>query len=183
MLHISQCTEHVFFTQWCSVKSWILLYVQCKIVCTVHYSDLMELLPTCLWQYCVSSLTFRIISSGGMTEEKRVMRRKVLAKWLKESILRLGPTFINIGQQFSTRVDILPQEYVDQLSELQVCMLNLVDVLRQFLDRDLPLNRSMFILFFWWNTGTVFSSAGPSSSISFRDSGVNYWGRARGICE
>ncbi|XP_052143040.1 protein ACTIVITY OF BC1 COMPLEX KINASE 8, chloroplastic [Oryza glaberrima] len=56
---------------------------------------------------------------GGMTEEKRVIRRKVLAKWLKESILRLGPTFIKIGQQFSTRVDILPQEYVDQLSELQ----------------------------------------------------------------
>ncbi|GJM85337.1 hypothetical protein PR202_ga01778 [Eleusine coracana subsp. coracana] len=56
---------------------------------------------------------------GGMTEEKKKMRRKVLAKWLKESILRLGPTFIKIGQQFSTRVDILPQEYVDQLSELQ----------------------------------------------------------------
>eukprot|EP00262_Sarcandra_glabra_P006512 TRINITY_DN18842_c0_g1_i1.p1 TRINITY_DN18842_c0_g1~~TRINITY_DN18842_c0_g1_i1.p1 ORF type:complete len:766 (+),score=158.27 TRINITY_DN18842_c0_g1_i1:124-2421(+) len=56
---------------------------------------------------------------GGMTEEKRVLRRKSLAKWLKESILRLGPTFIKIGQQFSTRVDILAQEYVDQLSELQ----------------------------------------------------------------
>lgn len=56
---------------------------------------------------------------GGMTEQKKVQRRKILAKWLKESILRLGPTFIKIGQQFSTRVDILPQEYVDQLSELQ----------------------------------------------------------------
>ncbi|CAL9097477.1 unnamed protein product [Musa acuminata var. zebrina] len=56
---------------------------------------------------------------GGMTEEKKVLRRKALAKWLKESILRLGPTFIKTGQQFSTRVDILPQEYVDQLSELQ----------------------------------------------------------------
>lgn len=56
---------------------------------------------------------------GGMTEEKRVQKRKVLAKWLKENILRLGPTFIKIGQQFSTRVDILAQEYVDQLSELQ----------------------------------------------------------------
>lgn len=56
---------------------------------------------------------------GGMTEEKKVVRRKALAKWLKESILRLGPTFIKIGQQFSTRVDILAQEYVDQLSELQ----------------------------------------------------------------
>ncbi|XP_010261131.1 PREDICTED: uncharacterized protein LOC104600034 [Nelumbo nucifera] len=56
---------------------------------------------------------------GEMTEEKKVNRRKELAKWLKESVLRLGPTFIKIGQQFSTRVDILPQEYVDQLSELQ----------------------------------------------------------------
>ncbi|XP_044469491.1 protein ACTIVITY OF BC1 COMPLEX KINASE 8, chloroplastic [Mangifera indica] len=56
---------------------------------------------------------------GGMTEEKKTLRRKSLAKWLKESILRLGPTFIKIGQQFSTRVDILAQEYVDQLSELQ----------------------------------------------------------------
>ncbi|KAL9377967.1 hypothetical protein Peur_029302 [Populus x canadensis] len=56
---------------------------------------------------------------GGMTEEKKMVRRKALAKWLKESILRLGPTFIKIGQQFSTRVDILAQEYVDQLSELQ----------------------------------------------------------------
>ncbi|XP_057774763.1 protein ACTIVITY OF BC1 COMPLEX KINASE 8, chloroplastic-like [Salvia miltiorrhiza] len=56
---------------------------------------------------------------GGMTDQKRVQRRKVLAKWLKENILRLGPTFIKIGQQFSTRVDILAQEYVDQLSELQ----------------------------------------------------------------
>ncbi|KAI3747423.1 hypothetical protein L6452_09880 [Arctium lappa] len=56
---------------------------------------------------------------GGMTDQKKVQRRKILAKWLKESILRLGPTFIKIGQQFSTRVDILAQEYVDQLSELQ----------------------------------------------------------------
>ncbi|XP_043718565.1 protein ACTIVITY OF BC1 COMPLEX KINASE 8, chloroplastic [Telopea speciosissima] len=56
---------------------------------------------------------------GGMTEGKKVLKRKALAKWLKESILRLGPTFIKIGQQFSTRVDILAQEYVDQLSELQ----------------------------------------------------------------
>lgn len=61
-----------------------------------------------------------IIKAGGITEAKKAQRRKALAKWLKENILRLGPTFIKIGQQFSTRVDILAQEYVDQLSELQV---------------------------------------------------------------
>lgn len=58
-----------------------------------------------------------------MTEAKKALRQKALAKWLKEGLLRLGPTFIKIGQQFSTRVDILPQEYVDQLSELQVIFL------------------------------------------------------------
>lgn len=63
---------------------------------------------------------YLLLFAGGMTEQKKVQRRKILAKWLKESILRLGPTFIKIGQQFSTRVDILAQEYVDQLSELQV---------------------------------------------------------------
>lgn len=61
--------------------------------------------------------------AGGMTEEKKRVKRVALAKWLKENILRLGPTFIKIGQQFSTRVDILAQEYVDQLSELQVNIL------------------------------------------------------------
>eukprot|EP00897_Mesotaenium_endlicherianum_P006791 jgi/Mesen1/613/ME000108S10769 len=54
-----------------------------------------------------------------MTEDKKKSRRKELAKWLKEGLLRLGPTFIKIGQQFSTRVDILSPEYVEQLAELQ----------------------------------------------------------------
>jgi predicted unusual protein kinase regulating ubiquinone biosynthesis (AarF/ABC1/UbiB family) len=48
------------------------------------------------------------------------VRRQALALWLKEGLLRLGPTFIKIGQQFSTRVDVLPQEYIDELSQLQV---------------------------------------------------------------
>ncbi|KAH0433316.1 hypothetical protein IEQ34_027043 [Dendrobium chrysotoxum] len=71
------------------------------------------------WSRNVRLLCLGVGTLGGMTEDKRLIRRKALAKWLKESILRLGPTFIKIGQQFSTRVDILAQEYVDQLSELQ----------------------------------------------------------------
>ncbi|CAM6048425.1 unnamed protein product [Sphagnum compactum] len=57
--------------------------------------------------------------ASGMTELKKKEKRKGLAKWVKEGLLRLGPTFIKIGQQFSTRVDILAQEYVDELAELQ----------------------------------------------------------------
>ncbi|XP_062007087.1 protein ACTIVITY OF BC1 COMPLEX KINASE 8, chloroplastic [Rosa rugosa] len=87
------------------------------------YSTIQRTLE--IWGFVLSFLvkawwnTKKFAYRGGMTEEKQTLRRKALAKWLKENILRLGPTFIKIGQQFSTRVDILAQEYVDQLSELQ----------------------------------------------------------------
>lgn len=41
------------------------------------------------------------------------------AKWLVKTMLDLGPTFIKIGQSLSTRADILPKEYVEELGSLQ----------------------------------------------------------------
>lgn len=41
------------------------------------------------------------------------------AKWLVKTMLELGPTFIKIGQSLSTRADILPFEYVEELEKLQ----------------------------------------------------------------
>ena len=41
------------------------------------------------------------------------------AKWLVKTMLDLGPTFIKIGQALSTRADILPLEYVEELEQLQ----------------------------------------------------------------
>ena len=41
------------------------------------------------------------------------------AEWLVRNMLELGPTFIKIGQSLSTRVDLLPPEYISSLAQLQ----------------------------------------------------------------
>lgn len=56
---------------------------------------------------------------GGMTEAKRMVRRKKQAVWIRNTLLELGPTFIKIGQLFSTRADLFPPEYVEELAKLQ----------------------------------------------------------------
>lgn len=56
---------------------------------------------------------------GGVTEAKKVARRKAQAVWIRSTLLDLGPTFIKVGQLFSTRADIFPGEYVEELSKLQ----------------------------------------------------------------
>ncbi|TAG87071.1 MAG: AarF/ABC1/UbiB kinase family protein [Oscillatoriales cyanobacterium] len=55
----------------------------------------------------------------GVTEEKKVSRRRFQAIWVRETLLDLGPTFIKVGQLFSTRADLFPAEYVEELSKLQ----------------------------------------------------------------
>ncbi len=56
---------------------------------------------------------------GTITPEKQAERRRKLAVWIRETLLDLGPTFIKVGQLFSTRADIFPIEFVEELSKLQ----------------------------------------------------------------
>ncbi|WP_042341287.1 AarF/ABC1/UbiB kinase family protein [Calothrix sp. PCC 7507] len=57
--------------------------------------------------------------TGGVTEAKQAARRKTQAVWIRNTLLDLGPTFIKVGQLFSTRADIFPVEYVEELAKLQ----------------------------------------------------------------
>lgn len=41
------------------------------------------------------------------------------AQWLARQFLKLGPTFIKIGQAVSTRADLLPLAYIQEFSKLQ----------------------------------------------------------------
>ncbi|KAL2609597.1 hypothetical protein R1flu_028170 [Riccia fluitans] len=56
---------------------------------------------------------------GGFSEKKQKGRRRATASWVRECILQLGPTFIKLGQLFSTRSDLFPAEFVEELAKLQ----------------------------------------------------------------
>ncbi|KAJ0759346.1 putative ABC-type Cd(2+) transporter [Helianthus annuus] len=78
-----------------------------------------------VWSF-VLSLRVRVLFDnakwaypGGFTEEKQKSRRRKTASWLRECVLQLGPTFIKLGQLSSTRSDLFPREFVDELAKLQ----------------------------------------------------------------
>ncbi len=62
------------------------------------------------WSYRDSSLPI---------VDQKAARQRRRAIWVRESLLHLGPTFIKIGQFFSTRADLFPLAYVEELSKLQ----------------------------------------------------------------
>lgn len=51
---------------------------------------------------------------------KLELNKRKRAVELRKIFTRLGPTFVKIGQGLSTRPDICPPEYLEELSELQV---------------------------------------------------------------
>lgn len=60
-----------------------------------------------------------VVFRGADASQSKEARLEAQAVWLKRSLLRLGPTFIKIGQTLATRGDLLPLAYVKELATLQ----------------------------------------------------------------
>jgi len=79
--------------------------------------DIWRFVLTVLYQFWLNGKKWSY--NGGYSQEKLASRRRKQAAWIRETMLELGPTFIKVGQLFSTRADLFPLEYVEELSKLQ----------------------------------------------------------------
>ncbi|BCU10074.1 ABC1 kinase family protein [Microcystis aeruginosa] len=70
-----------------------------------------------IFSFTMKFLTFLLWDR--LTGANRGKKRQRRAKWLVDRLMNLGPTFIKIGQSLSTRADLIPLEYIEQLTQLQ----------------------------------------------------------------
>lgn len=75
------------------------------------FGDLLEMLK--IDQYI--ELGIHMISKKGAVRTKRLTRPQRLRLAFEE----LGPTYIKLGQILSTRPDLIPVDFIDELAELQ----------------------------------------------------------------
>eukprot|EP00581_Thalassiosira_minuscula_P012916 CAMPEP_0183719728 /NCGR_PEP_ID=MMETSP0737-20130205/12542_1 /TAXON_ID=385413 /ORGANISM="Thalassiosira miniscula, Strain CCMP1093" /LENGTH=753 /DNA_ID=CAMNT_0025949465 /DNA_START=38 /DNA_END=2299 /DNA_ORIENTATION=- len=76
-----------------------------------------------VWKFalkCVfKALKARKLKKAG-ADESEISKSKVeAAEFIRDGLLRLGPTFVKLGQVVSTRTDVLSKEYTDVLKTLQ----------------------------------------------------------------
>ncbi|BAQ64321.1 AarF/ABC1/UbiB kinase family protein [Geminocystis sp. NIES-3709] len=72
------------------------------------------------WDILVTALQFAgLILLDLLQRKNSSYQRHKRAKWLVRKLIKLGPTFIKIGQALSTRPDLIPLEYVEEFSQLQ----------------------------------------------------------------
>ncbi len=69
-----------------------------------------------LWFFDLAMRALRRFFVG--TESNKEKNQERQSVWLKEKLIKLGPTFIKIGQSMGTRADLLPLPFVKELGTL-----------------------------------------------------------------
>lgn len=76
-----------------------------------------------VWKFALKcvfrALKPRKLTKAGASEEEVSAARVDAATFIRDGLLRLGPTFVKLGQVVSTRTDVLPTEYTNILKTLQ----------------------------------------------------------------
>ncbi|KAL7530209.1 hypothetical protein ACHAXR_003363 [Thalassiosira sp. AJA248-18] len=76
-----------------------------------------------VWKFalkCVfKALKAKKLNTAGAPESEISEAKVEAATFIRDGLLRLGPTFVKLGQVISTRTDVLPKEYTDILKTLQ----------------------------------------------------------------
>jgi predicted unusual protein kinase regulating ubiquinone biosynthesis (AarF/ABC1/UbiB family) len=80
-----------------------------------HYSPLQR-----QWDIVFTTIQFLgLIFWDFLLKKNTPSQHHKRARWLTAKLIKLGPTFIKIGQALSTRPDLIPLEYVEEFSQLQ----------------------------------------------------------------
>lgn len=89
------------------------------VVITAYYRKRPLLVARRIWQIVLPFLTFGFVwwwnREKGLSEAQQTRQ----AAWLREVLTNLGPAFIKVGQALSTRPDLVPPIYLEELAKLQ----------------------------------------------------------------
>ena len=76
-----------------------------------------------VWKFAFQSvfrcLKPRKLRKKGATEEEIESAQIEAATFIRDGLLKLGPSFVKLGQVAATRTDVLPKTYIDVLKTLQ----------------------------------------------------------------
>lgn len=76
-----------------------------------------------VWKFALKSvfkvLKPRKLKKKGASEEEQQAAKTAAAEFIKEGLLKLGPSFVKLGQVVSTRTDVLAPEFIEVLKTLQ----------------------------------------------------------------